>query len=282
MTFGRLALAGTAACLLAPWAARAQTSTADDRIAVSADGSSLKGPGSSATTGGGGGSVGWLHNFDADSLLGVAGEYQAIGAAHWAFGSLNASKTIGPADQRYTLYGEAHEGRGNDGKNNFNYAIEAIGIAGTYSHRLSAQIEDKQINVQSTHGNLPKIALSYLWNPHFQTQASYSHSVSGNVGTHLTTLRIDGYSAALDWFVGVAFGQASAAILLPVSSAALGVQPGSIPARQLHEGYVGVSKPFRNRSELTLIADYQNIAGTKHATLTLNYIFHIGHTGSVR
>ena len=282
MKFARLALAGTAACFCAPWTAHAQTSTADDRIAVSADGATLKGPGSSATSRGGGGSLTWLHNFDADSLLGAAGEYQALAAAHWAFGSVNASKTLGPADQRYTLYGEAHEGRGNDGKNDFNYSIEAIGVAGTYFHRLSAQIEDKQINVQSTHGNLPKVGLSYLWSPHFQTQASYSYSVSGNVGTHLTTARIDGYSAALNWFVGVAFGQASAAILLPVSSAALGVHPGSIPARQLHEGYVGVSKPLRNRSELTLIADYQNLAGTKHATLTLNYIFHVGHTGTVR
>jgi hypothetical protein len=279
MTFARLALAGTAAWLLAPWAAHA--STADDRIAVSADGATLKGPASPATSGGGG-SLGWLHNFDADSLLGIAGEYQAIGAAHWTFGSLNASKTFGPADQRYTVYGEVHEGRGNDGKNPFDYSIEAIGVAGTYFRSFSAQLEDKQINVQTTHGNLPKVVVSYLWNPHFQTQASYSHSISGNVGTHLTTARIDGYGAALDWFVGVAFGQASAAILLPVSSSALGAPQGSIPARQLHEGYVGVSKPFRNHSELTVIADYQNLAGTKHATLTVNYIFHVGHTGTVR
>ncbi len=109
MTFARLALAGTAAWLLAPWAAHA--STADDRIAVSADGATLKGPAAPATSGGGG-SLGWLHNFDADSLLGVAGEYQAIGAAHWTFGSLNASKTFGPADQRYTVYGEAARGTG--------------------------------------------------------------------------------------------------------------------------------------------------------------------------
>ena len=39
-----------------------------------------------------------------------------------------------------------------------------------------------------------------------------------------------------------------------------------------------MTKPFAHaRSELTLIADYQNLSGTKRATLTLNYIFHVGH-----
>jgi hypothetical protein len=44
-----------------------------------------------------------------------------------------------------------------------------------------------------------------------------------------------------------------------------------------------VSKQFSHaRSELTVIADYQNLSGTKRATLTLNYIFHVGATGSAR
>jgi hypothetical protein len=30
-----------------------------------------------------------------------------------------------------------------------------------------------------------------------------------------------------------------------------------------------------------MVADYQNLSGVKHATLTLNYVFHIGHTGTV-
>ena len=97
--------------------------------------------------------------------------------------------------------------------------------------------------------------------------------MSGNLGTRLTgatrPLWPDG-----ELLAGAAVGKVSAIILN------LGIE---IPGTQLHEGYVGVSKPFPHpRSELTLIADYQNLSGTKHATLTLNYIFHVGATGSAR
>ena len=48
----------------------------------------------------------------------------------------------------------------------------------------------------------------------------------------------------------------------------------------LREGYVGMTKPLPHlRSDLTLVADYQNLSGSKRATLTLNYIFHVGHHG---
>jgi hypothetical protein len=100
--------------------------------------------------------------------------------------------------------------------------------------------------------------------------------VSGNLGTRLTAVRIDGYGPTANVFAGVAFGPAAPVIVL-------NFQSGTIPARQLHEGYVGISKPLpRLRSELTVVADYQNLSGIKHATLTLNYIFHVGHNGGAR
>jgi hypothetical protein len=271
MNLGRLAIAGFAVYALVPWTARGAVSTADDRIAVSADGATLTG-----TDGGGGGSLGWLHNFDADSLAGVAAEHQSLGVARWNFGSLNGSLTRGPENQRYSLYAEAHEGAGDDGARAFHYRIEGVGVVGTYFHKLSVQIEDKQIDVEGVRGNLPKVGVSDLWNPHLQTQAGYSYSVSGNLGTHLASARIDEYNAAVNLFAGVAFGQASPTIIL-------GFVSGSVPARQLHEGYVGASKPLpRLRSEITLVADYQNLSGIKHATMTLNYIFHVGHSGGTR
>jgi hypothetical protein len=54
----------------------------------------------------------------------------------------------------------------------------------------------------------------------------------------------------------------------------------------LREGYVGISKPFpRLRGDLTVVADYIHLSKTastvivdsSHVTLTVNYIFHIGH-----
>ena len=117
------------------------------------------------------------------SLAGLRPSIRCFRHAHWTFGSLTGSLTRGPDDQRYSLYGEAHEGAGDDGPNAFDYHIEAAGVIGTYFHNLSAQLEDRRIDVETTHGNLPKVGLSYLWNPHLQTSVAYQHSVSGNLGT---------------------------------------------------------------------------------------------------
>jgi hypothetical protein len=255
------------AALFAPCAALGDSSSTDDRIAVSVDGGTLTG-----TDGGGGASLGWLHNFDADLLAGVAVEHQVLADAHWTFGSVNGATTLGPDNQRYSVYGEAHEGAGDDGPHAFHYSIEAAGVVGTYFHRFSVQFEDRQIDVETTRGNLPKVALSYLWGPHILTSASYSYSVTGNLGTHLTAARIDEYNANVNFLAGVAFGQASPTIL--------GID-FVLPPRTLHEGYVGLSKPFpHSRSDLTLVADYQDLSGSKRFTLTLSYVFHVGHTGT--
>jgi hypothetical protein len=253
------------ACLLGQSSALAQASTAEDRIAVSADGTTLTG-----TNGGGGASLGWLHNFDASTIAGIAVEHQVLSNAQWTFASLNASATVGPDNQRYSFYGEGHEGAGHDGFRAFHYKIEAAGIIGTFDHKLSAQIEDKRIDVESTHGNLPKVGLSYLWNPHLMTTAAYQYSVSGNLGTRLPSLRIDGYWATVNLLGGVTWG--------PSSLVVVNLPSGRFPqVRHLREGYIGASKPFpKLRSDLTLVADYIDLAGIKKASLTLSYIFHIG------
>ncbi len=237
--------------------------TSDDRIALSADGSTL-----SHTNGGGGGSVAWLHNFDPNTLVGVAAEHQQLSVAHWTFGSVNGALTFGPEGQRYAAYAEAHEGTGDDGPHPFHYSIEAVGLSGSYFHRLTALVEDKRIDVESTHGNLPKVGLSYLWNPHLQTSVSYSYSVSGNLGTRLPAIRLDAYGPNLNYLAGAAYGPASAAVL------AINL---TIPIHRLKEAYVGVSKPLPHlRSDITLIADYQDLSGSKRTTITLNYIVHVG------
>jgi len=245
--------------------APAQTSTADDRIVVSADGTTLTG-----TNGGGGASLGYLHNFDASTIVGVAVEHQVLADAQWTFASLSASAAVGPENQRYSFYGEAHEGPGRDAGREFDYKIEALGVIGTFDHKLSAQIEDRRIDVETTHGNLPKVGLSYLWGPHFMTTASYQYSVSGNLGTRLPAVRIDSYWATVNVFGGASWG--------PTSPVVFNLPSGLVSqVRQLKEGYVGVSKPFpKIRGELIAVADYLDLAGIKKASLTVSYIFHIG------
>ncbi len=281
-----VAIAAAAAAALAPVSClHAAPSTVDDRIALSANGSSLTGTG-----GGGGASAGWLHNFDADTLMGVAAEYQALSVSHWAFASLSGALTRGPGDRRYTLYGDAHEGAGRDGPHAFKYRIETLGVTGTYFHQFSATLEDKQVNVETTHGNLPKLQLAYLWNPRIQTTVAYQYSFGGNLGTRLTTARVDLYAPQVSFFAGGAIGQASPAVL--------GINL-TLGPRNLREGYVGATKSFPGlRSDLTFIVDYQRLSGgqgqvgesgsgvfipasvSERWTGTLNYIFHIGHHGT--
>ena len=285
---GSLPVGAAFATLLAPLSVvQAAPSTVDDRIAVSANGSSLTGTG-----GGGGASAGWLHNFDADTLLGVAAQYQALSVSHWAFASLNGAITRGPGDQRYTFYGQADEGAGRDGRNAFKYRLETFGVTGTYDHRLSATVEDKQVNVESTHGNLPKLQLAYLWNRRIQTTVGYQHSFGGNLGTRLTTARVDVYTSQVSFLAGAAIGQASPSVL--------GINL-TLGPRDLREGYVGVIESFpKLRGDLTFIVDYQRLSGggglqltgdvnnpliilpsvSTRWTGTLNYIFHIGHHGT--
>jgi hypothetical protein len=242
--------------------------TTDDRIVLSADGSTL-----SHTDGGGGGSAAWLHNFDSNMLVGVAAEHQELSIAQWTFGSVNGGLAFGSGGQRYVAYAEAHEGAGEDGPHPFHYSIEGVGLSGSYFSRLTTLVEDKRIDVESTHGNLPKVGLSYLWNPHLQTSVSYSYSVSGNLGTRLPAIRLDAYGPNLNYLAGGAYGPASAAVL--------GIA-FTVPIRRLKEAYMGVSKPLPHlRSDITLIADYQDLSGTKRTTITLNYIVHVG-AGSAR
>jgi hypothetical protein len=268
MRFARLAI--VAASWLAPCTAfgadSAPASASDDRIALSANGSTLPG-----TNGGGGASAAWLHNFDADTLAGVAVEHQVISIAHWTFGSLNGSLSREIGDARYSFYGEAHEGAGDDGPHAFKYSIVAAGVFGTYFHRLSVQLEDRQFEVEKTHGNLPKLGLSYSWNPRILTAVSYTDSVSGNLGTHLTSARIDIFGSPVNFLAGMAFGQ--------VAPTVIGLEI-VLPGKSLKEGYVGATKTLAHgRGDLTLVVDYQDLSGSNRVAVTLGYVFHLRHEG---
>jgi hypothetical protein len=257
--------------LLAPCGVWGADSTASDRIAASASGSTLSG-----TNGGAGESLNWLHNFDPDSLIILGAEHQSISVAHWAFGSIAGALTLGSGDARYTLSAEAHEGAGDNGPRALHYSIAAAGITGTYFHRLSVLLEDRRIDVDTTHGNLPKVGLSYLWSPHWLTSVSFADSVSGNLGTRLGSVRVDKYGTAVNVFGGLAYG--------PASPIVLNIE-GDIVARghTLREGYMGVSRSFaQTRHEVSLIADYADLSGSKKATLTLSYIFHVQAVGGAR
>jgi len=282
---GGLSAGAVVAALLVPLSvAHAVPSGVDDRILISANGESLTG-----TNGGGGGSLGWLHNFSPDTLAGVGVEHQALANAHWTFGALNGSHTFGSGEQRYTVFGEAKEGGGNSGARSIHYHVEALGVVGTYFHRLSVSLETREIDIDTVSGNLPKLGVTYLWSPHFQTQLSYSYSAGGNLGTRLAAGRFDVYEPAINFLGGFSVGQATAAVLsyvpaaICLNTAIAGCT--NVPGTRLKEGYLGATVPLpRLRSEVSLIADYQNLSSplvsSKRLQGTLNYVFHIGHHGT--
>ncbi len=255
--------------VLVPCAAQAASATSEDRISLIGAGTRLTA--GDETAGGAGEALGWIHNFDADSLLTLGAEHQTLKDAHWAFGSIGGALTRELGDGRYTFAAEAHEGAGDDGIHPLKYRIEAGGVTGTYFHQLSVQLEERRIDVETTHGHLPKLGVSYLWSPHWMTSFSYAVSAGGNLGTRLTSGRVDRYSRAVNLFAGGSYGRIAPTIL------GVGiVSPGHI----YRDGYVGASKTFARRTDVSLTADYLNLSGTKRGTVTLGFIFHLGSLGA--
>ena len=255
------------AALSGAGAAHADDTGSDDRLLFSASGATL-----SVASGGGGGSAGWLHNFNADNLAGAAVEYDTLANAHWTFGSLNAATTSGPAGARLSLYGEIHEGAGDIGSRSFDYANEAVGLIRTIGPHFSLLLEDRQIDIDTSRGNLPKLGATVIWGPRLQTAVAFQHSVSGNLGTNLGSIRIDGYGKPLNWLVGAAYGQGAPAVF--------NLQTGLIEPNsgRLKEAFLGASKQLA-RSELTVVVDYLDLSGTRRTTLTVNYIFDLNAGG---
>jgi hypothetical protein len=253
-------------CAEAAWAA---DSGSDDRLAFSANGSRLSGD-----HGGGGGSLAWIHNFTPATLADAEVEYEQLANAHWMFGSLIASTGFGSAGHKLNLYAEGHEGAGDIGQHPFKYSVVAAGAVQSLGTHFSLQLEDRQFDIGGAHGNLPKLGASLAWGPQVLTTVAYAYSVRGNLGTRLLSVRIDKYSAGVSWLAGGAFG--------PASPAVLNLETGNVqPGKRLKEGFVGLSKPL-SRGKVTLVADYQDLAGTRRATLSLSYVVNLRASGQPR
>jgi len=247
----------------APTTTAAPPAGQGDRLMLSASGSRLTG-----TSGGGGGLAGWLHEVNPRALIGVMADYQTIADSHWTFGSLIGALTGGgQPSQQWSLSGELHEGSGRIGTHAFDYSIASVGFSHALTDELSLQLEERQIDVDTTHGSLPKVGLSMLWNRQWLAVASYANSVGGNLGTDLGTVRVDYFRQTLDILAGGAVGRIAPAVVNLQGA----VQPG---AKQMREVFVGVSQGY-SRADWMLLADYLDVSGSKRITLTLNCTVHM-------
>ena len=237
----------------------------EDRVILSATGATLSGG-----SGGSGASALWSHTFAPADVLGAGAEYLENAGSHYTAGVLSGSLGLGgPAPT--VLYTEAHEGAGNTGPHNFSYSVVAAGLVYPATAWLSAQLEERRIDVDTSHGNLPKASLIFhLAQPTLVT-VSYADTAGGNLGTQLTTVRADYVAPPVSGFAGAAAGRASPAVLNLLGQV---VRPGA----RLTELFAGAGRTF-GHTDWQLVADYQDIEGFKRTSLTLLCTLHLDGQG---
>ena len=233
-------------------------STNVDRLLLSADGAWLTG-GSGAA----GASALWSHMFSPRDLINLGAEYQTVANAHWTNGILSGSFGLGSGTPPTIVYFEAHEGAGDIGLHAFNYSVITAGLFATPAEWLTVQLEERRIDVDTSHGNLPKVGLSFRVSKPLILSVSYADTAGGNLGTQLTTLRADYIAQPVSAFAGAATGRAAPAVLNLLGQIVR-------PSPRLTELFAGVSRSF-DRVVWQLVGDYQDLEGFKRTTVTLSW-----------
>lgn len=253
----------------APGAAPAaeQEFVPDNRLIFSGDVESLTG-----TNGGEGGSINYLGQPSANGLLGVGAEYQRLATSNWEFASFIGSygNAITP-HSRWNVHGEAHEGVGRSstaaGSSDFDYSIVAAGGGLTAPGGLTFDLEERQIDVSTSHGSLPKLTLAQPFGRHMLTTLAYAHSVGGNLDTSYGLARLDVFGHGYGVIAGGSLGRVTPAVI-NIQGVLL------VESRHLSEVFLGFTKTIAH-VDLTLLGDRQDLEGIKRATLTLNVTVHL-------
>ncbi len=238
-----------------------------DRLTISASGSRQL-----HLDDGGGGSLNWLHYFTPDAILGVGAEHQFIGDARLNFGSVRGAWSTGEPGARWSILGEANIGKGDDGISDYDYSVVSLGISRAITTKFYVELEGRQFDIDTTHGNLPKLGLTYVWSPHLLTYVSYARSVGGNLGTELTSARVEYYAQHATLKIGGSTGRADPSVLVTLPG------QGALPAVQSSQGFIGVGRTFK-RGELQLIGDYLKSGESEKVTFTLSFAAYIGSRG---
>ncbi|HET7755642.1 MAG TPA: hypothetical protein VFK87_00150 [Steroidobacteraceae bacterium] len=184
---------------------------------------------------------------------------------------MSASLGFGQPKPATDLYAELHEGAGDTGAHAFHYSLIAGGVYRTLAPALMLQLEERRIDIDTTHGNLPKLGLTYSATPRLLLSASYAYSFGGNLGTRLATVRVDYHGARLGGLGGLAWGPVAPAVVNLLGQVVA-------PRPTLKDGFLGLTAPL-GRTEWLLLGDYQEIAGVRRATVTLSCTVHLSAAG---
>lgn len=238
-----------------------------DRLTLSGNGARL----TDIEEDGGGGSLNYLHYFTPDVLFGLGGEYQTIADSEWSFGSIRGAVSHGDPQSRFVISAEVNYGDGDENDRKFDYLVAVLGLSQSFGGKFSVQLENRHIDIDTTQGNLPKLGLTYLLTPRLAVNVSYADSVGGNLGTQLTTVRLDHYGTHMNFLIGGATGTADPSVV--------NLQPGlTLPSQDLQEGFIGIGKTF-SRAEITLLGDYLQLGESEKVTVTLSFTAFLGSRG---
>lgn len=254
---------------LAPAHVVAQTVDArpPDRLTLSANGSEL----TDIDEDGGGGSLNWLHYFTPNAVMGLGAEHQYIADSKWNFGSIRGSWSHGERASKFNINAEVNYGNGDENDREFDYSVAVLGLSQSFSDWFSVQLEGRQIDIDTTHGNLPKLGFTFVLTPRLLTSISYADSVGGNLGTQLTAARIDYYGQHVNFLIGGASGTADPNVV--------NLLPGvTLPSQDLQQGFVGLGKTF-SRGEVHLMGDYLQLGESEKVTVTLSFTVYVGSRG---
>lgn len=219
-----------------------------------------------------GGQVYWLHDFSSAAKFNIGIERNSLGDGDWTVGSvsgafIHSGTTTSP--RQYGLNGEIHQGSGSDSVHSFKYQVLAGGLSYALTRRLTVQLEERYINVDTSHGHLPKFGLAFTADPRWLATVSYAHSAFGDLRTELFAARIDVSQSDARLLAGVALGKAAPAVA--------NLQPSlSGPGQNFRVLYCGVARQFTGR-ELQLVADFLDLGGIRRLTLTASYMVHLRH-----
>ena len=220
---------------------------------------------------GAGGSLNYLHYFTPNVIVGVGGEHQYIADSKWSFGSLRGAVSHGEPTSRFNINAEVNYGDGDENGREFDYFVGALGLSQSFGSKFSVQLENRHIDIDTTKGNLPKLGLTYLLTPRLAGSVSYADSVGGNLGTQLTTVRLDHYGNVFNFLIGGAMGDADPSVV--------NLQPGlTLPAQDLKQGFIGLGKTFRN-GEIQLLGDYLKLGESDKVTIVLSFTAYLGTRG---
>ncbi|MBM0106100.1 hypothetical protein JM946_15305 [Steroidobacter sp. S1-65] len=238
-----------------------------DKLSVSGNVSNFR----NSDADGGGGALSYLHYLTPNALVGGGVDHTFVEDTELTYGSLRGAWGRGEPSSRFTFLAEAYYGEGDDVGRKFDYRVGVLGISQALTSKFSVQLETRQFEIDTTDGNLPELGLTYVWTPRFVTNVSYAKSVSGNLGTELTSARADYYGKRVNLLLGGSTGTANPAVLVPLPGVVL-------PPTHSTQGFVGIGRTFK-RGEFQLLGDYLKVSDSEKITVTLTFTAFLGSRG---